>query len=134
MDGQLIKTIEAITLLAGLAGIAWTVFRSRTITSVVENQKELIAALQSRLDLMQGENAELNSKHVENEKAIAELQGQIKVYKELPLQDIASSLKALESLPIKFKEASDNNTSRVLNAIQHVSVQTVDKQVVSGKV
>lgn len=90
-DG-ILKSIEAVVILAGLAGVFYAVFRARTTADIISNQGTLISTLKDRLDVLQEENKELMSKHIENEKAIADLQGQIKVYKELPLQKLADNM------------------------------------------
>jgi hypothetical protein len=89
---NLIRAIEAVILLAGLAGVFYAVFRARTTSDIIVNQGTLINTLKDRLDILQDENKELMHKHIENEKAIADLQGQIKVYKELPLQKLADNM------------------------------------------
>lgn len=112
--------------------------KSRLPKETIDQQGKLITALEKRLDELSRENRDLHEKHLHNERAIADLQGQIKVYKELPLQDIARSLKALEGLPKEFDRISKKNTQTLLSAVhtvkeQHVKHQTVDRETVKRK-
>jgi hypothetical protein len=100
--------------------------RSRIPKETIAQQGELIKALTQR-------QQELLDAHVVNEKAIAELQGQIKVYKELPLQQIANSLKMLETLPAEFERISNKSQEHIIQSVQNIAEQHVDNQTV-GKV
>jgi hypothetical protein len=118
--------------------LAVVYIKSRLPKETIEQQGKLIATLQARQDEMISENRSLRDLHIENQKAIADLQGQIKVYKELPLVDIARSLKALENLPKEFDRISKKNTSTLLKAVhsvknQHVNNQEVDNQTIKGR-
>lgn len=71
--------------------------KSQLPKQTIANQKELIETYEKRLKALE-DQAELDKKqHLENVKAIAELQGQLKVYKEIPLQQIADSMKELSA-------------------------------------
>lgn len=112
-----------------MAGVIITALfvRSRIPKETIEQQGKLIEALTAR-------QTELINAHVTNEKAISELQGQIKVYKELPLQQIANSLKMLETLPAEFERISNKSQEHIIQSFQNVTEQHVDKQTVGGKV
>ena len=98
---------------------------SRIPKETIEQQGKLIEALTQR-------QKELLDAHVMNEKAISELQGQIKVYKELPLQQIASSLKMLETLPAEFEKISNKSQEKIIQSFQNVTEQHVDNQTIGG--
>lgn len=69
--------------------------KSQLPKQTIANQKELIETYEKRLKALE-DQAELDKKqHLENVKAIAELQGQINVYKELPLQQMADSMREI---------------------------------------
>lgn len=130
----LVVTVEIIV--GVLLGILY--IKSRLPKETIEQQTKLIAALEGRIKTMEDDNKVLLGKHVENEKAIAMLEGQIKVYKELPLQDIAKSLKALESIPTEFEKITKQNTDKILGAVtnikvQHVKTQNVDHETVTRR-
>lgn len=107
--------------------VAFVYVRSRIPKQTIEQQTQLIAALEGRIKAMEDESKEQLKKHIENEKAIADLQGQIKVYKEIPLQDIAKSLKVVENLPKEFERISRNNSNELLKAIRD---RNIDQPVV----
>lgn len=111
-------------IIAG-AIIAAIFIRSRIPKETIAQQGELIKTLTQR-------QQELLDAHVINEKAISELQGQIKVYKELPLQQIASSLKMLETLPSEFERISQKSQDHIIKSFQNVTEQHVDNQTVGG--
>lgn len=117
---------EAIAVIA----IAIVYVRSRIPKQTIEEQGKLITALQLRIEDMSTENKRLYQKHIDNEKAISDLQGQIKVYKELPLKDIAASLRALENIPTEFERITNSHTKEILNAVSNVKVQRVTTQTV----
>jgi hypothetical protein len=63
---------------------------SRNTKNIIRQQRQLIDAQKDRLDL-------LEQSHVENVKQIGTLSGEIQAYKDLPLREIAASLKELAS-------------------------------------
>jgi len=71
--------------------------RSQIPKQTIQNQKELIETYEKRLKALEDEEKANKKQHIENVKAIAELQGQIKVYKELPLQSLADSMKEISA-------------------------------------
>ncbi len=56
-----------------------------------DNIKDLVA----RVEILEKEREYAREQHLENQKAIAHLEGQLKTYKDIPLQQIADSIKAL---------------------------------------
>lgn len=122
----LLSVGEAIAIL----GIAFIYIRSRIPKQTIEEQGKLITALQLRIENLDTENKLMYQKHIDNEKAIADLQGQIKVYKELPLKDIAMSLKVLEGIPGEFERITNSHTTEILRAVSNIKVQRVGTQTV----
>ena len=121
--------ITAANIVAAVV-LAAVYIRSRIPKETIAQQGQLIVALNGRIDAIGAENKELHRQHDENQKAIADLQGQIKVYKELPLQEIARSLKALEGLPSEFDRISKENRDSIIKSFQNVGEQHVDNQTV----
>ncbi len=119
--------IISVELVVGIM-LAVLYVKSRLPKETIEQQSKVIAALEKRIEVMEFDGKEQLKKHIENEKAIADLQGQIKVYKELPLQDIAKSLKALENLPHEFERITKDNGEKILKAVSNISVQNVAEQ------
>ena len=124
---ELQAIIISVEIIVG-ALLAFLYIKSRLPKETIEQQTKLIAALEGRIKTMEDENKEQLKKHIENEKAIAALQGQIAVYKELPLQDIAKSLKALEKLPEEFERITKDNGEKILKAVSNITVQNVGQQ------
>jgi protein subunit release factor B len=71
--------------------------KSQIPKQTIQNQKELIETYEKRLKALEDQSEQDKKQHIENVKAIADLQGQLKVYKEIPLQEIANSMKELSA-------------------------------------
>jgi len=102
---ELVKLVEGLIVLAGTGAIFYAVFKNSTVKAIIQSQKDLIETLS-------GQVSELRKLHIENEKAISELKGQVSVYKELPLQELATSMKDISRTQKKILE-SLNKTSKV---------------------
>lgn len=85
---EFFKLIEGLIVIGGVAGLVFAVFKSQTVRQTVTSQKELIETLSIQV-------SELRTLHIENEKAISRLSGQVEVYKELPLADLAKSMQEI---------------------------------------
>jgi len=94
---EITRIIEGTVVFAGIAAIFYAVFKNSTVKETIRNQKELIELLTTQVN-------ELRTLHLENEKAIAKLSGQIDVYKEIPLKDISTSLKTISENQGKILE------------------------------
>lgn len=125
--------IVAAEILAAVA-LAGIYIRSRIPKMTIEQQGQLITAMQGRLDELVESNKALYKQHLENERAIADLQGQIKVYKEIPLQDIAKSLAALEGLPKEVDRIVAAHANDIKSVVSHVDTQNVKKQFIGSEV
>lgn len=119
-------TIIGYIIAAGL-GIA-AVF-SRVPKQTIRNQKDLIASYEKRLGDIERQREEDHANYVnervENAKAIADLQGQIKVYKELPLQQMA---KAMEDISAVNKTIAEGN-AEILNTLRSSALITANDRV-----
>lgn len=76
---------------------------------------------------LRAENKEWRTKHSENEKAIANLQGQIDTLKTVPLQQISAGLDAISQTNAKILETLEQsastlarNTAQVGKAVEQV--------------
>lgn len=85
---ELTKLAEGIIVLTGIGAVVFAVFKNQTTNQTIRSQKELIETLTTQV-------GELRTLHLENEKAIAKLTGQVEVYKELPLKELADSMQRL---------------------------------------
>lgn len=139
-------TLDMISIIVGFGGGCLAVF-SRIPKQTIINQKELIDTYEKRLKALEDQKDLDHQLHIENIKAIADLRGQIKVYKELPLQEMASAMQEisrvnkgiadsnqeiLKTLKISAVIAADDR-SELLHPTQTISTQTVETQVIKNK-
>lgn len=85
---EIIKLLEGLIVIAGVASIFYAVFKNSTVKATIQSQKELIDTLNDQVN-------QLRTLHIDNEKAISKLSGQVEVYKEIPLSELASSMKSM---------------------------------------
>ena len=99
MDTIHFNTFITITGYVGFVTSAVLILTSKVKTSNLNDLKERVEILEKELvyskQLLETERKEANSRHVDNQKAIANLEGQLTTYKEIPLKSIASSLEKL---------------------------------------
>lgn len=108
MEIQLIAFIAEVVAAILLALLY---VKSRIPKQTIEQQSQLIGALQDRVKL-------LEDAHHTNQKAIGTLEGQIKVYKELPLQEIAKSLQVLETLPADIQKMHEESNQELITFLR----------------
>lgn len=82
---EVVKQLEGLVVITSVVGIIFALLKTGTTKATIQSQKELIETLTAQVN-------ELRSLHIENEKAISELQGQVSVYKELPLNQLSTSM------------------------------------------
>lgn len=68
---------------------------SRIPKQTIEEQKALIETLTGRIAALEYSREEDKATNLTNIKAIADLQGQVKVYREIPLGEIAAAMKEM---------------------------------------
>lgn len=84
---------------------------SRQPKQTIQNYKELAESQEKRIADLEAKAEAQHADHIESIKAIADLQGQIKVYKELPLQEMATAMQ-------KISSTNDN----ILNILQKSAI------------
>lgn len=94
---ELVKLIEGLVVVTGVASLAWVLFKSSTTKATIQSQKDLIDTLNTQV-------SQLRTLHTENEKAISELKGQVSVYKELPLSELAASMRDMAKVQAQMLE------------------------------
>ena len=82
---EVVKQLEGLVVITSVVGIIFALLKTGTTKATIQSQKELIETLTTQVN-------ELRNLHIENEKAISELQGQVSVYKELPLNQLSISM------------------------------------------
>lgn len=101
-----VNFISALGYLLGVAG-AITVLFSRVKTDNLHDLKE-------RVEILEKEREFARLQHLENQKAIANLEGQLASYKEIPLKSIA---KSLETISNTTRETGESN-KKILNVLE----------------
>lgn len=109
--------ISIIGYISLILGSVLAIF-SRIPKQTIENQKELIATYEKRLKALEDQREEDKKQHIDNVKAIAELQGQIKVYKELPLNEMAKAMQEISEV----NKTIANSNKRILKALEAHSI------------
>lgn len=118
---ELTKLLEGIIVLGGVAAIFYAVFKNSTVKTTIQSQKDLIDTLTAQV-------SELRTLHISNEKSIAELRGQVSVYKELPLKELADSMESIASTQDKILAQLKKNTTTQTVKEQNVGHQAVIKE------
>jgi len=91
-----INIILNVLSLVALLGGGFLIIRSKTTKENIAQQKELIETLGRINETYKQEIVDLRTLHVENTKAIANLEGQIKTLKEVPLGRIMNGITIIE--------------------------------------
>lgn len=96
--------------------------------------------LKERVEILEKEREFARQQHVENQKAISNLEGQLSTYKEIPLKQIADSLGKLSESNSNILEVlkgsaviAAKDRDILLNPEQHIEVQNVEHQNVKNK-
>lgn len=89
------QIVQDILIAIGLIGGTLVYYRSRVPQQNIKNLQVLTDTYEKRIKALEEELHESRQAAVDNAKAIADLQGQIKVYKELPLQELADGIKKI---------------------------------------
>lgn len=144
--------MNAVSLIGYLALIIGSILAlfSRIPKQTITNYEQLTTALKGRIEALEEQSKVDHQNHLENIKAIADLQGQIKVYKELPLQAMAKAmqdisdvnrviaksneiiLKTLKESAITLAKENSEQTTQIVQE-QHVEHQTVESETVVTK-
>lgn len=138
--------ISVIGYISLIVGSVLALF-SRLPKQTIANQKDLIETYEKRLKALEDQKDEDRKQHIENVKAIAELQGQIKVYKELPLQEMAQAMQQISEVNKTIAKSNEQilitlNKSALIAAddretlthpTQNIAKQNVHTQVVNNK-
>ena len=116
--------MDPITIVAYIVGVGGSVLAllSRIPKQTIQNQKDLIETYEKRLKALEDQALEDKKQHIENVRAIADLQGQIKVYKELPLQEMAAAMQEISRVN---KGIADSNTE-ILKTLKLSAITLAD--------
>jgi len=76
-----------------------------------------LSDLKERVEILEKEREYAREQHIDNQKAIANLEGQLSTYKEIPLKSIAQSLQALPLIVTSNQQILDtlNRSAKIAN-------------------
>lgn len=111
--GFYLSVAGGVLALVAIVAAAIVVVRSTTSKETVSNQKALIETLKAAKDEQKEQIADLQAKHVESTKAIAGLQGQVDVLKNIPLKEISGDLKSISG----GMNSLSRNQERIVNIL-----------------
>ena len=72
--------------------------RSKVPSQTIQNYKELAESQEKRISALEAQATIDYQNHIDNIKDVADLQGQIKVYKELALQEMAAAMQDISTV------------------------------------
>lgn len=127
--------ISLIGYVVGIGGGILALF-SRIPKQTITNYEQLSIAQEKRIAALEEQSKVDHKNHLENIKAIADLQGQIKVYKELPLQEMAKAIESNRQILLSLQRSAmiaSEDRSTLLHPTQVVEKQTVETQVIKNK-
>lgn len=108
------QTVQDVLIAIALVGGTMVYYRGRIPQQNVKNLTALTDTYEKRIKALEDELHSNRQSAIENAKAIADLQGQIKVYKELPLQELADGIKEV----IKISQVNANSNQKILEVLQ----------------
>lgn len=135
VDSQLIQ--DAIGLIVLIGGtLAYT--KSRIPQQTIKNLEALAQTYEKRIRALEDELKENHKQQLTNVASIADLQGQVKVYKELPLQELADGIKQNNSISIEIlnelrKTAVIAAEDRDVLTNQNVHIKTEVEKIIHPK-
>lgn len=94
-----------------LGGILYA--RSKVPTQTIQNYKLLTESQEKRIKALEDQSKADQKNHIDNVKALADLQGQIKVYKELPLQEMAAAMQKISAVNEVIAESNKKILERL---------------------
>jgi len=127
------NVIIAITLIGGTV----LYVKARIPQQNVKNLTALTDTYEKRIRALEDELKENHNLQLKNVAAISDLQGQVKVYKELPLQDLADGINLVsENLKEVVKISQENAISNkaILQQLQQTaSIAAEDRDVLTNQ-
>lgn len=104
------ETFNAIRDVAGY--LALVVGAVLVLMSKVKSNN--LKDLKERVEILEKEREFAREQHIENQKAISNLEGQLASYKEIPLRSIAESLESIS----KTTKATQVSNNRILETLE----------------
>lgn len=128
MDLQSLMTI--FNVLGYCAFIIGGIFyaRSRVPNQTIDNYEKLSVAQEKRIKALEDQSKLDREDHIESMRAIADLQGQIKVYKELPLQEMAIAMDKISHTQEGILDSLNESDHQLPEGQTVTTVKTVTKK------
>lgn len=127
ISSQIVQDGIAIIILVG--GI-YAYGKSRAPQQTIKQLEQLSGAYEKRIKALEDDLKDSHRVQLENVAAISDLQGQVKVYKELPLQQLADGIKEVVGIS-KTNAESNQKILEVLTSGAALAAE--DRDVLSGK-
>jgi hypothetical protein len=115
LDSQQVQDVVALIVLIG--GII-VYARGRVPQQTIKNLLQLTDAYEKRIKALEEELKDNHQIQLKNVAAIGELQGQVTVYKELPLQELADGIKEV----VKISRDNAQSNQAILEQLQKTAV------------
>jgi hypothetical protein len=112
------QIIQDIIFTITLVGGTLIYFKSRIPQENVKNLIILTDTYEKRIKALEDELKDNHQIQLSNVSAIADLQGQVKVYKELPLQELAEGIKQNNEISNKILDTL-NKSADIAEAVAH---------------
>lgn len=110
------QVIQDIIFTITLVGGTLIYFRSRIPQENIKNLIILTDTYEKRIKALEEELKENHKLQITNVSAIADLQGQVKVYKELPLQELAEGIKQNNEISNKILDTL-NKSAQIAESV-----------------
>jgi hypothetical protein len=108
------ETIQAVLLAITIIGGSILYARNRIPQQNVQNLTALVSTYEKRIKAMEDELKDSHNLQLQNVSAIADLQGQVKVYKELPLRELADGINEV----VKISKENAVSNQHILETLQ----------------
>lgn len=101
-----------VTGVAGTIGGLYAFFRYGSYQATVKLQNDSIAALQKNNEILTQAVEDSKKSHIESMREIGRLEGQVKIYKDLQLDRMASAMEAIHSTNSEILAALRGNVPK----------------------
>jgi predicted RNase H-like nuclease (RuvC/YqgF family) len=106
-----VEIVVGLIVFGGVLGITWANFKNKNKAQAVKIDnnaltaaKSLIEVQKEQLENSKTEMKDLQDKHIQNQREIGELRGELKSLKEVPLRQISQALKQISDNQVLIAE------------------------------
>jgi hypothetical protein len=112
------QTVESVLLAMTIIGGSILYARNRIPQQNVQNLTALTNTYEKRIKALEDELRDNHKLQLQNVSAIADLQGQVKVYKELPLRELADGINEV----VKISRDNALSNQHILETLQESAI------------